>query len=197
MDSAWIRARPIFLVGMMGSGKSTVGPLLARRLGRDFVDNDAVVEARAGRRIAEIFARDGEPAFRELEVRAIEEVAAGRSVVALGGGAIAQPGAPERLARLGTVVYLQASPRELARRVGPAEARPLLAGLDEEQRAERLAGLLRQREAAYRSARIVVETEGASAAEVVDRIAAALAEGAESEGEDVGKAGTEDREGAS
>lgn len=181
----------------MGSGKSTVGPLLARRLGRDFVDNDAVVEARAGRRIAEIFARDGEPAFRELEVRAIEEVAAGRSVVALGGGAIAQPGAPERLARLGTVVYLQASPRELARRVGPAEARPLLAGLDEEQRAERLAGLLRQREAAYRSARIVVETEGASAAEVVDRIAAALAEGAESEGEDVGKAGTEDREGAS
>ncbi len=181
----------------MGSGKSTVGPMLARRLGRDFVDNDNVVEARAGRRIAEIFARDGEPAFREREARAIDEAAAGRAVVALGGGAIAQPGAPERLARLGTVVYLQASPRELARRVGPAEARPLLAGLDEEQREQRIASLLREREGAYRSARIVVETEGRSAAEVADRIADALAEGAGGEGEDVGEAGTEDREGAS
>ena len=158
----------------MGAGKSTVGPLLARLLDRPFVDVDVAVEARAGRRIAEIFARDGESAFRAWEARVIDELAPGGGVLALGGGAIAQPGAPQRLARLGTVVYLQASASELVRRIGPAEERPLLAGLDEPRRRARLESLLGEREGAYRSARIVVPTGGLSAAEVAGRIASAL-----------------------
>jgi shikimate kinase len=152
--------RPIFLVGMMGCGKSSVGPVLARRLGRSFVDTDARVEATAGIPIREIFARDGEAAFRALERRAIEDSATGDAVVALGGGAIAQPGAPERLAELGVVVYLRASVASLLARIGEGAERPLLAGLDEAGRWRRLEELLGEREAAYRRADIVVETDG-------------------------------------
>ena len=95
-----------------------MGSVLAGLLGRDFVDNDRVVEERAGRTIPEIFEAEGEKAFRELEAQAIKAVAKGSAVVALGGGAIAQPGAPEQLASLGTVGYLAASPGELRRRGG-------------------------------------------------------------------------------
>ena len=172
------RERPILLVGMMGCGKSTVGPALARLLARDFVDVDVEIEARAGRTVPEIFEADGEAAFRALEREAIDAVATDGPVVALGGGAIAQPGAPERLAKLGTVVYLRASLDSLMRRVGRAEGRPLLAGLDEAGRRQRVEETLRDRQPAYETARLVVDTDDRS----VEEIARAIAEhlGAES-----------------
>lgn len=163
--------RPILLVGMMGCGKSTVGPALARRLARDFVDVDHEIEARAGRTLPEIFEADGEAAFRSLERETLATLVREDPVVALGGGAIAQPGAPERLAKLGTVVYLRASLDSLMRRVGAADGRPLLAGLDEASRRERLEVMLRDRRAAYESARLVVDTDDRSVEQIAQTIA--------------------------
>lgn len=156
----------------MGSGKSSVGPALARELGRDFVDNDRRVEELAGSSIPEIFEHRGEAGFRALEAQAIDEGAGTNAVVALGGGAIAQPGAAEKLAGNGTLVYLQASVDVLLRRVGNAASRPLLAGLDRQARRERIEQMLNEREGAYRRASIVVETDGMSVSDVVCAIAA-------------------------
>jgi shikimate kinase len=162
---------PIWLVGMMGSGKSAVGPALARLLGREFIDSDRRVEQKAGCSIAHIFARQGEPAFRALERRVIDEAAGGEAVVALGGGAIAQPGAPEKLAKSGVVVYLRAEVETLLARVGRAESRPLLAGLEPEEQRARIEQMLRERERAYGTASIVVETDGMQVDEVAQVIA--------------------------
>ena len=94
--------RPLFLVGMMGAGKSTVGLALARRLRRPFVDSDAEVERRAGKSIAQIFSEDGEAAFRLQEASVLADLGSGEPavVVALGGGAIAVHGAERDRAQL-------------------------------------------------------------------------------------------------
>ena len=137
--------RTVWLVGMMGAGKSTIGPKLARRLGRRFIDTDAEVERAAGRRVSEIFQRDGEPAFRRLEREAIEACCGEAAVVALGGGAIEPPGARERLASTGTVVYLRARPETLLARVGDARRPAAARGARcRTAQAERLSELLAQ-----------------------------------------------------
>jgi shikimate kinase len=172
---------------MMGCGKSTVGPLLAKRLSRPFLDSDAEIERRAGKRIAEIFAAYGEAHFRKLEREVIEDSApAGKgegAVVALGGGAIAQPGAAERLRELGTVVYLRAQPKALLARIGNPSSRPLLADLSPAERASKLGALLREREPSYLSATIVVDCDvgGVSAVvrEVAERLKACEASGSD------------------
>ncbi len=171
--------RPIWLVGMMACGKSTVGSVLARRLGRPFLDSDARICEIAGRSVAEIFRDQGERAFRALEAGVIDEASQGRAVVALGGGAIAQPGAAVRLAHGGTVVYLRASPEKLLERLGDPSSRPLLAGLPEAERGARLAQLLAERERAYLSASIVVDTDAAGADEVADEVARRFTAGSE------------------
>ena len=148
-----------------------MGPALARLLARDFVDLDEEIERRAGRTISQIFESEGETAFRALEGEAIAELADRDAVVALGGGAIAQPGAPERLAKLGTVVYLRASPDSLVHRLGNAGQRPLLAGLDAAGRRRRLEEILQAREPAYETARVVVPTDGRTVAEIARGIA--------------------------
>jgi shikimate kinase len=164
----------IWLVGMMGAGKSAVGRALAARRGEPFADADAEVEAAAGRSVAEIFAAEGETAFRRLEREAIERLAGRPGVVALGGGAIAQPGVAERLRASGRVVYLRATPETLARRVGEARERPLLAGLDAEGRIARLRALLAEREPHYACADVVVDTDGLDVEASAAAVAAAL-----------------------
>jgi shikimate kinase len=161
---------PIWLVGMMGAGKSAVGPRLARRLGRRFHDTDVEIERAAGASIAEIFASEGEPAFRDRERRAIEDLLGANPVVALGGGAISQPGAAERLARAGTVVYLKAAPEILLDRLGDCSSRPLLREVAPEARLAKLEALLAERETAYASAAIGVSTEGRTIEAVVEEI---------------------------
>ncbi|HEY8154266.1 MAG TPA: shikimate kinase [Myxococcota bacterium] len=161
----------LWLVGMMGSGKSTVGPLLARRLGRRFIDTDAEVERAVGNRVAEIFEREGEPAFRSYEREAIEACAGEAAVVALGGGAIEPPGVRERLAETGTVVYLRARPETLLARVGDPDSRPLLRRLSPAGRALRLEELLARRREAYESASIVIDTDDLAPAAVVEQLA--------------------------
>lgn len=158
----------------MGAGKSAVGPRLAERLGRGFADTDAEVERSAGATIAEIFAREGEGGFRERERAAIEALAACSDVVALGGGAIAQVGAPERLATSGTVVYLRAAPETLLARLGSCATRPLLHGLSRAGRLARLTELLAERAASYETAAIVVDTDELDADEVADAVLARL-----------------------
>jgi len=116
----------IVLVGFMGAGKTTVGCLLADRLGRPFVDTDHVVEADAGRRIAEVFATDGEEAFRDLEEAAVERALDGpEAVVSLGGGACGRAGTRARLAPH-TVVHLDVSLVQVRRRTGSDVDRPVL-----------------------------------------------------------------------
>jgi len=170
-------ARVLWLVGMMGAGKSTVGPILARRLGRRFIDTDDEIAARAGSTIPEIFEREGEVGFRARERREIERAALGAAVVALGGGAIAQPGLAEWLAERGVVVYLRAAARSLCDRIGDASTRPLLAGLSDRERLARIEEILRSRERAYETASIVVETDRGDfdAEQVADAILERLA----------------------
>lgn len=123
------RAPHLVLVGMMGSGKTTVGKRLARALGRPFVDSDREVEVRAGATVSEVFARDGEAAFRRLEAAVIADLLAADepAVIATGGGAVVDAGTRARLAARAVVVWLRASPRTLANRVRPDGSRPLLA----------------------------------------------------------------------
>jgi len=164
---------PIWLMGMMGAGKSSVGRALAVRLARPFVDTDAEVERAVGSSVAEIFALEGEPAFRRRECAAVEACADSDAVVALGGGAVVQP----QLARLvaaGASVYLRARPETLLARVGDAEARPLLAGLDAAGRLTRVQELLSAREPAYAAARECVDTDGRSVDEVAAEVASRL-----------------------
>src|SRR6185312_3665550 len=100
----------LYLVGFMGTGKSTVGRAAAQRLGFDFVDSDHEIERKAGKTIAEIFAQDGEPAFRAAEREFVEGGHAPRRlVVACGGGLVVQPGLAELLAERGVIVCLHAS----------------------------------------------------------------------------------------
>ncbi|CAA9234279.1 MAG: Shikimate kinase I [uncultured Acidimicrobiales bacterium] len=117
------------LIGMMGSGKTTVGRRLAAELGRPLVDSDAQVEARTGRTVREIFESDGEAAYRVLEREALVDALAEAepSVVAAAGGVVLDPGNRAVLQEAGTVVWLRARPEVLARRVSAGrDHRPLL-----------------------------------------------------------------------
>jgi len=120
----------IVLVGFMGAGKTTVGHLLAERLGLPFTDSDEAIEQHVGRSIPQIFAEDGEPAFRALEHQVIAELLDGPALVlALGGGATEHPGTRDRLARA-QVVYLQVGYEQAMQRIGGDAGRPLLARPD-------------------------------------------------------------------
>lgn len=143
--------RNIVLIGLMGAGKTTVGRLIAQRLDRPFVDTDEVVERDAHRSVAEIFAEDGEREFRRLESAAVRRVAALRGqVIAVGGGAVLDPGNVTQLRSTGDLVLLDAHPSTLADRVGDTSTRPLLDGAEDS--ADALARLRDARAAAYSDA---------------------------------------------
>jgi shikimate kinase len=162
------------VIGPPGSGKSTVGPLLARLLGVEFRDIDDVIVARAGKSIADIFTGDGEPAFRALEEEAIATaLAEHRGVLSLGGGSVLASGTRERL-QGHRVVFLNVGMAEGIKRVGLSTARPLLAGVNPRATYKEL---LDARLPFYREvATIEVETDKQSPAEVVAAIARKLEE---------------------
>lgn len=159
----------IVLVGFMGAGKSSVGGLLAQRLGLPFLDSDDAVEQRAGRAIRDIFAADGEAAFRALERETIADLLRGPDVVlALGGGAVEDAATREAL-RGHDVVYLEVDLDVALQRVGGDAERPVL-------RDPQLAARYRARVPDYADvATIAVPTAGRSVADVADEVLARLA----------------------
>jgi shikimate kinase len=118
----------LLLVGMMGAGKTTVGRLVAERLHRPYRDSDAMVEEATGRSVPELFASDGEAAFRAAESDALRRaLAPPPAVISVAGGAVLDPANRALLAESGTIVWLRAEPATLAARVGDGSGRPLLA----------------------------------------------------------------------
>jgi shikimate kinase len=151
------KADNLFLIGLMGAGKTTVGRVLARQLGRRFIDSDHVLEERCGVKIPVIFEIEGEAGFRAREESIITELAAFSGVVlATGGGAILSAVTRQTLREHGTVVYLHGTPEHLYERTRHDRNRPLLQTADP---LTRLRELYRQRDPLYReTADIVVDT---------------------------------------
>jgi len=146
----------IVLVGFMGAGKTTVGRLLAAALGLPFTDSDQVIEDRAGKPIRQVFADEGEPAFRALEHQVIADLLAGPDIVlALGGGAVEHPLTRKLLAET-PVAFLRVGYAEALRRVGGDGGRPMLARPD-------IADVYAGRQAAYSAvATVIVDVDGRS-----------------------------------
>lgn len=163
----------VFLVGMMGSGKTTLGRSLAHRLELPFADTDRVLVERTGVPVATIFEIEGEEGFRRRESAALAELAAGEDrVVATGGGAVLSAENRDLMRSRGTVIYLRARLEHLWERTRHDSSRPLLATPD--PRAT-LAALLEARDPLYReTAHLVVDTGSQSANTLVARVIAAL-----------------------
>ena len=156
----------LVIVGMPGCGKSHVGKLVAKTLDREFIDLDAVVVKNAGMSIPEIFAKFGEPRFRELERTAAEEVAKRKNVViATGGGTIVQPGAPELFRATGKICYLKRPLEELQ----TAHGRPLSS---DRKAVEKLYAARREKYEA--AADFTVENTGVAPEEAARQVAAAF-----------------------
>ncbi len=153
----------------MGSGKTSVGRALAELLGFRFVDTDELIEGRAGRRIAEIFAQDGEPAFRRLESEAVSELAGTQGlVIATGGGLPTNQANLDSLKAHALVVCLWATPEKILERVRSQSHRPLLNVPDP---LGRIRELLEARTPFYRQADVLVTTEGRPIREVAQQVA--------------------------
>lgn len=164
----------ITLTGFMGSGKTTVGIVLADFLGCPFYDLDALIVKKTGRSIPEIFADGGEAAFRTLEAKvlrqAVEKYAESTAILSLGGGTLGTPASARLVAEKTTCIYLRASVDTLAARLAPeAAGRPLLRGAPDLR--DRIAALLAGREDVYAStAHVTVDTDGLSPEQIADEI---------------------------
>jgi shikimate kinase len=168
--------RRVLLIGMMGSGKSTTGRLLATRLGWPYLDTDEQVQARTGRSVPQIIEESGEAAFRVEERQALEAATGGDgpAVVSVAGGAVLDPANREHIRSSGLVVWLRANVATLAERVGSGEGRPLL-GNDPPAA---LARLYRERRPLYEElADVVIDVDGLELTQAVDAIASALTGG--------------------
>jgi shikimate kinase len=165
----------IFLVGMMGAGKTSVGRVLAKRLQKTFYDSDHVIEDRTGVKIPLIFEIEGEPGFRVRESAVVDELTALRDIVlATGGGAVLSEKNRDRLRTRGTVVYLRASVRDLLNRTRHDKNRPLLQAADPRTR---LTELYEKRDPLYREvAHVTVDTGNQSIASLINRLCQLLLE---------------------
>ena len=168
---AFAMADNVILVGFMGAGKSSVGRLVARRLGRCFVETDDMITAKDGRSIPEIFAEGGEARFRALEDEALALLALkDGEVIATGGGLPCRGGRIEALRALGTVVWLNEDFETLYARARAAGDRPMLAGRG---RAE-VEALYRSRLPYYGQAHVTIDTTGLGPDQVAARVCQAL-----------------------
>lgn len=166
----------LWLVGMMGSGKSTIGSRVAAGLGLDFVDTDDLVAAVTESTISDLWSAGGEESFRRLERQMITSAAGGKPVVvATGGGVVLDEENIAVMRRSGLVVWLRASPEVLARRIGRDSTRPLLA--DSDDPVQTLRTLLVDREARYaEAAHAVVVTDHVPVPQIVEKVLALWAE---------------------
>jgi len=166
----------LYLVGFMGAGKSTLGAALAQLLFRRHVDTDVLVEQRAGRCVADIFAAQGEAAFRELESQTLAEISQEKSlVVSLGGGTVLSPENWKFICQTGKSVYLDWPTEVLLARILTDQARPLVTGSEASERSAILSALLARRRPFYEKCDLTVQcgtedSPSAVAVEIVNRL---------------------------
>jgi len=167
-QNAMRQIQNIALIGFMGTGKSSVGQLVAAQLHFTFLDTDHVIEARAGKSISDIFAQQGEPAFRELEKKIVGElVTRKRTVISTGGGLPANPDNLASLKSHSLVVCLWASPEKIWERVRSQTHRPLL---NEADPLAKIRSLLEERGPYYRQADVLLNTELRSLRDVAQQV---------------------------
>ena len=156
------------LIGFMGAGKTSVGRLVADQLRLDYLDTDELIQSRTGRTITDIFAKDGEPAFRALEQQVTEELSAReRTLIATGGGLPTNPANLTSLKKHALVVCLWASPEKIWERVKNQTHRPLLQGSEPQKK---IRDLLAAREQFYRQADVLINTDNRSVREVAQQV---------------------------
>ena len=164
----------IALIGFMGTGKTAVAKVLAPKLGKEFIELDGIIEKRAGKSINEIFVKDGEIRFRELEIEATREVANKKNaVIACGGGIVLNTINIDRLKRESVIICLTASPAVILKRTSDEkDVRPLLKVTDQ---LKQIKTMLKNRQPFYRwAADITINTSGLTIASVADKILEAL-----------------------
>lgn len=160
--------RPVILTGFMGSGKSSVGRILAKHLSCPFVDLDGEIVARSGRSINDIFAQEGEDAFRSMESRCLQQVLQrGRAVIATGGGVVIAAENRSQMRANGIVINLDVSLPQVLHRLHGATDRPLFGG---EGAANRVKSLMDERKQFYADADIRIDTDGKSVEDVAAEI---------------------------
>ena len=160
----------IILMGFMGAGKTTIGKKLSKALNWEFIDTDAYIEEEQGRKISDIFAEDGEMAFRDMETDLLKRLQNGENqfVLSIGGGMPVREENRALLRNLGTVVYLKTSKEEIIRRVSGDKNRPLLQGGDLE---EKVTNLMNARDCIYiETAHVEIVTDGKTPEQVVKEI---------------------------
>lgn len=165
-------AKPIFLLGYMGCGKSTVGKKLANKLKYSFIDTDAVIESMTGKNIAQIFSEEGEDAFRLLEKSVVQSLASRtNTVVATGGGAPCFHDNLSVMNRSGITVYIKMQPESLASRIIAAKTeRPVLQRVSTEDLPLYITSHLADRERFYNKAHLIVKGENIKIDELVNLI---------------------------
>jgi shikimate kinase len=167
----FLKKTNLYLIGMMGSGKTTLGRKLANRVGYRFLDTDALIEQTAQKPITDIFATEGEPAFRAIESQVLSQVCAHTNlVVATGGGIVTQPMNWSYL-RHGIVIWLDVPVPVLVSRLSEDNSRPLLQSVSLR---DKLNALLAERESLYAQADVRIPYEGQSIGKTCDRILTAI-----------------------
>ncbi|MGA7162028.1 MAG: shikimate kinase [Bacteroidota bacterium] len=166
----------IFLTGFMGSGKSTIGPILANTIGYDFVDLDMFIEQKEKRKIGDIFKQEGERAFRKMERAFLTEVSGTpRSVISLGGGTITDQESLDLVKESGVLVYLKAESEFIYKRLRTKSDRPMLRTadgelMDAEQLQLRIDELLTKRKGYYEQAHIIIHTDDKKIGNTIDEL---------------------------
>ncbi len=165
--------KPLFLVGYMGCGKSTIGRKLARQTGLDYVDTDARVEEREGATVYDIFRYEGEERFRAIEREVLETtIAAGAAIVSTGGGLPVWGDNMERMNAAGRTIYLRRSAENIASRLSPygRQKRPRLRGLNDEELVRFMREDMAAREAHYAKAALIIDCDALTDDEIMAMI---------------------------
>ncbi len=171
-----MRTKIVFLTGFMGSGKSTIGPIVANTLGWDFYDLDRVIEKKLGKKIADIFFEKGETAFRTIERDTLEEIASGENlIISLGGGTIADQKNINFMKKKGKIIFLEASAESFYHRLKFKTDRPILKGKNEEllspdELKKRITEVLNNRKKFYDQADVSLKTDNISIGRTVEAI---------------------------